>query len=252
MNRMEGKVAIVTGAAMGIGLATAELFVKEGATVVMTDMLPEGAEAAKKLGNKASFFQHDVTSESTWQEVISKTVKTHGKLDVLVNNAGICTYATIEDLTHDDWTKLMKVNGDGVYLGCKYGVKAIREGQRGGSIINLSSLVGLRANASLAGYAASKGAVRMLTKAVALHAGQFNIRCNSVHPGPVHTRQLDRFISAFPPDQVNVATAALGENIPMRRVGTTADISNAILFLASDESTWITGAEICVDGGTSL
>lgn len=250
MKRLDDKVALVTGAARGIGEMTARLFASEGAAVTIADVDAElGQKVAEDIGPSARFVTLDVTSADQWQESITKILKQDGRLDILVNNAGVSPAANIEDTTLEQWRQVFKINGDSVFLGCKFGVDAMKKGA-GGSIVNLSSITGIRANGDLAAYSASKGAVRLLTKSVALHGGKFQIRCNSIHPGGVHTRMLDDFLNLTPDPAA--AKAQMGESVPLGRVGQPIDIANAILFLASDDASWITGAELVVDGGTTL
>lgn len=250
MGRLDEKVALVTGAAQGIGEATARLFASEGASVVVADIDGElGQKVADDVGSLARFISLDVTDPDQWQAAMDGLLGEFGRLDVLVNNAGISPAASIEDATLDQWQRVFKINGDSVFLGCKFGVEAMKKGS-GGSIVNLSSITGIRAAGELAAYSSSKGAVRLLTKSVALHAGQYHIRCNSIHPGGVHTRMLDEFLDRMP-DAV-AAKAQMGQGNPIGRVGEPIDIANAILFLASDDSSWVTGAELVVDGGSTL
>ena len=250
MKRVEGKIALVTGAALGIGRVTSELLAREGATVILADILTEeGSAAVERIGGTASFVRLDVTSEQAWSAAIANIKIKYSRLDVLVNNAGISPFGTIESTRYDLWKKVMTVNADSVFLGCRYATKLMRS-TGGGSIINLSSMVGIRSDANLAAYSASKGAVRMLTKSVALHGAPYKVRCNSVHPGAVQTRMLDDFLKIIP-DQA-AAQKMLADKVPLGRVGQPQDIANAILYLASDESSWVTGTEFCVDGGSLL
>lgn len=250
MKRVEGKIALVTGAALGIGRATSELLAREGATVILADILTEeGRATAEQIGMDASFVELDVTSEQAWSAAIADIKAKYSRLDVLVNNAGISPFGTIESTRYDLWKKVMAINADSVFLGCRYATKLMRS-SGGGSIINLSSMVAIRSDANLAAYSASKGAVRMLTKSVALHGAPHNIRCNSVHPGAVQTRMLDDFLKIIP-DQA-AAHKMLADKVPLGRVGSPQDIANAILYLASDESSWVTGTEMCIDGGSLL
>jgi 3(or 17)beta-hydroxysteroid dehydrogenase len=247
--RLEGKVALITGGALGIGLKTAERFAEEGAAVAIADILVEqGRQAAEALGGDATFIELDVTNEAGWQAAIQTLKAKHGRLDVLVNNAGISPFGTIQDTTYELWKKVMAVNADSVFLGCKSAIGLMRK--TGGAIVNLSSMMGIRSDANLAAYSASKGAVRLLTKSVALHGAPYKIRCNSVHPGGVQTRMLDDFLGVLP--DKDAAMKMVTQQVPLGRVGQPEDIANAILYLASDEASWVTGIELCVDGGSLL
>jgi NAD(P)-dependent dehydrogenase (short-subunit alcohol dehydrogenase family) len=245
--RLEGKVAIVSGAASGMGAATARRFAKEGAKVVIADMLEEdGGKVASDItraNGTAEFMRLDVTSEADWKAVVDATVQKYGKLDILVNNAGISGSAVSDMLDTDAWDRLLAVNARGVFLGTKYAVLAMKQ-TGGGSIVNLSSISG-NAGQTMThmGYNASKGAVRTLTKSTAVQFGRDRIRANSVHPG------------LMPPMRTSGATAdpvvreKMLQTVPLRRAGEVDEVANAILFLASDEASYITGAELYVDGG---
>ncbi|MCH9673053.1 MAG: glucose 1-dehydrogenase [Gammaproteobacteria bacterium] len=252
MGRVEGRVAVITGAGTGIGRAAAVRLAQEGATVALTDIDPERvAEVAQQIGPAATFFAHDVRVESNWQQIMSDVKSQHGRVDILVNNAGIlATQSTqdIEDVELDEWKAVHAVNVDGVYLGCRYGVRTMKS--HGGSIVNMSSIAGLVGTPHLAAYGASKGAVRQLTKSVALHCGRkgYGIRCNSVHPGIIQTNMGTQVMSmggADPQENWKARTA----QIPLGEPGQPVDVANCILFLASDEARHVTGAELVVDGG---
>lgn len=252
MDRVKDKVIIVTGAASdpSLGRATALTLAAEGAKLVVTDIDDEGgencAQAIRDAGGEAIYLHHDVVNEDEWKLVIQRTVDTFGRLDVLVNNAGIAVLMPLEDMTMADWDKQISVNLTSVFIGCKYGVEAMRK-TGGGSIVNLSSVAGLVGLANCIAYSASKGGVRLMSKSIAVECGPDNIRCNSVHPGVIWTNmQADaRGTTAdAPPDD-----SALADTIPLGRMGQAQDIANVILYLASDESNYVTGAEFTVDAG---
>ena len=243
MKRVEGKVCIVTGAASGIGLEDARLLVREGAKVVLTDLNEEaGLKAAAELGENALFVRHDIASEADWKRVIDTTVETFGRLDVLVNNAAILAVGTIEDTSLELWRKVQSINSDGYFLGCKYAVLAMKE-TGGGSIVNISSLAALGGMPAFCAYSASKGAVAAMTRSIAMHCKQqgYRIRCNSVHPDGVNTPMTSALAGGRPIAQEEL------EKDPKNRMCAPADIANVVLFLASDESRFINGAEIRVD-----
>jgi 3alpha(or 20beta)-hydroxysteroid dehydrogenase len=234
--RLDGKVAIVTGAARGIGEGTVRRFAEEGARVVITDVLEEeGRAVAADLGDIALFHRHDVTEEGDWQAVVSAATGQFGGVDVLVNNAGIFRKAALEEQTVEGFDQVLAVNLRGVFLGMKT-VAAPMRVRGGGSIVNTSSTSGLTGLATQVAYGASKWGVRGITKIAAIELGEDKIRVNSIHPGTVDT-------------PMTVGSSNRGNN-PLRRIGLPADIANLHVFLASDESSWITGAEINIDGGS--
>ncbi len=242
--RLAGKVAIISGAASGMGAATARLFAREGAKVVIADLLEEpGRAIAAEIGPAARFERLDVTDEASWAAVVAAARKHFGRLDILVNNAGISGSAEQDLYSTEAWHRIMTVNATGVFFGTKYAVPAMAA-SGGGSIVNLSSIAGLIGSEGIhMAYNASKGAVRLMTKSTAVQHAKDNIRCNSVHPGvmpPMRTsgRTADPDVRA---KRMNV--------IPMRRPGEADEVANAILFLASDDSSYITGTELVVDGG---
>jgi NAD(P)-dependent dehydrogenase (short-subunit alcohol dehydrogenase family) len=245
--RLEGKVAIISGAASGMGAATARRFAEEGAKVVIADVLEkEGREVAADItraNGTAMFVRLDVTSEDDWKAVVAVTVQKYGKLNVLVNNAGISGSAVADMLESEVWDNLIAVNSRGVFLGTKYAIQMMKQ-SGGGSIINLSSIAGVAgSNRTHMGYNASKGAVRTLTKSTAVQFGVDGIRANSVHPGlmpPMRTSGL----TADP-----TVRAKFVEGVPLGRAGEVGEVASAVLFLASDEASYITGAELYVDGG---
>ena len=249
MGRLEGKTALVTGAASGIGLQTSIRLAEEGARVMMTDInLEEGLQQAEKLGANAIFLKLDITEEEEWISVLGETVKRFGRLDILVNSAGMVLIADVEQITLEDWRKVHAVNLDGTFLGCKHGVRIMKE-FGAGSIINLSSVSGMIGGFNLAAYNSSKGAVRMLTKSVALHCARagYGIRCNSIHPTFIETPMLESMIRDSPDPEK--ARQTLVRQVPLRRIGKPDDVANMIVYLASDESTFVTGTEMVIDGG---
>ncbi len=242
--RLAGKVAIISGAASGMGAATARMFAREGAKVVIADVLEhEGRQLASAIGDSARFEKLDVTSEANWAAVVAATVKAFGKLDVLVNNAGISGSAEQDFYSTEAWHRIMGINATGVFFGIKHAVPAMRAAG-GGSIVNLSSIAGIIGSEHVhMAYNASKAAVRLMTKSVAVQHAKDGIRANSVHPGIMPAmrtsgRTADPAIRA---ERMKV--------IPMRRPGEVDEVAYAVLFLASDESSYITGSEIHVDGG---
>jgi len=249
MGRVQDKVALVTGGASGIGFAAAKLFVAEGATVVVADRDEAAATAAvAALGQRARFHRLDVTREDEWVAITDAVVRDFGRIDIVVNNAGVVLFKDIETTTLQEWRDLMAVNLDGVFLGCKHAIRVMKE-RGGGSIVNMSSVAGLIGSGNLAAYCASKGGVRLLTKSVALHCARkgYNIRCNSVHPSFAETPMLQSMIaSARNPEKLAAGFAAAA---PLGRLAQPIEIARTILFLASDESAFTTGAELVVDGG---
>lgn len=243
--RLAGKIALITGAAGGIGTAAARLFEAEGARLVLTDL--DVAPLAEFAARGALTLAQDVTNEARWREVVEAALQRFGALDALVNNAGIAIIGNIEKTTLADWRKTQAVNGESVFLGCREAVRVMKG--RGGSIVNISSVAGLIGDAQSAAYCASKGAVRLLTKSVALYCARkgYGVRCNSVHPSFTRTKMVEGFIgTSHDPDRVREGLSAAA---PMGRMGEAAEVANAILYLASDESSFTTGAEIVVDGG---
>ncbi|MBI1179349.1 MAG: glucose 1-dehydrogenase [Alphaproteobacteria bacterium] len=249
-DRVKGKVALVTGGADGIGAATARLLAAEGATVAVTDIDGGRAEAlAGELGGLG--IAHDAGSETDWQRAVAQVRERYGRLDVLVNNAGIGKgVGDIEHQTLDDYHEVMRVCCDSVFIGSKLAIELMRE--TGGAIVNVSSIHGIRAAAHEAAYSAAKGAVRLLTKSVALHCARqgYPIRANSIHPGYIMTTQMKAWMER----SGNYADmhAALVQLHPIGFLGAPDDIANGILFLASDESRFMTGSELVMDGGFTL
>lgn len=256
MGQVSGKVALVTGAASGIGRATALTLGREGAAVMVTDLNQAGAEAVAAeigaAGGKAQAMGQDTTDEDRWQAVITATEAAFGKLDVLVNNAGIAIAGPIETYSLADWRKQQAVNVDGVFLGVKHAIPAMRRAG-GGSIINISSIAGLRGNRSgLGAYSATKGAVRLFTKTAALEVAKDKIRVNSVHPGIIETPIWDAILPGGEAGRnagdLNVRARA---SVPTGVLGQPQDIANGILFLASDQSSYMTGSELVIDAGVT-
>jgi NAD(P)-dependent dehydrogenase (short-subunit alcohol dehydrogenase family) len=256
MGRVEGKVALVTGGASGIGAGCARTLAREGAKVVITDIQDAKGEAlAAEIG--ATYLHHDVTSEDAWIEVMAEVERRHGRLDVLVNNAGIGVGSpSITTMTLADFKRQQAINVEGVFLGLKHGLLLMRKAGNGGSIVNMSSVAGLKGSPILAAYCATKGAVRLLTKAVALECGEAKdrVRVNSVHPGIIETPIWEGIAGTrepgvnAPPDLDAVSAMA----VPLGVKGVPQDIADGVLWLASDESRYVTGTEIVIDGGLSI
>lgn len=250
MGRVAGKIALVTGGASvpGLGSATAQRLAEEGAIVFVTDRDEEGAEsvarAIRERGGQAMALIHDVTVEAHWDRVMAAILEQHGRFDILVNNAGIAVLRMIDVLETPDWMRQIEVNLTSVYYGTRRAVQAMRRVGQGGSIVNLSSVAGQVGVPGCSAYAASKAGVRLFTKTVALETARDKIRVNSVHPGMIWTN-MQRLAIADNAAQYDIINAA----IPMGCMGEPLDIANCILFLASDESRYITGAELTVDGG---
>ena len=245
--RLDGKVALITGGAKGQGREEAKLFAKEGAKVVLGDILDNlGQEVAKDIqdtGREATYVHLDVTNETDWKSSIEIVLQTYGRLDILVNNAGILIRKGIEDTTSEDWTRIMDINVKGAFLGIRSAIPVMRQ-SGGGSIINISSTAGLVASPSgSASYTATKGAVRLLTKSTAIQYAKENIRCNSVHPGPIDTDMIQDSITD--PSKLTERM----ESLPMGRFGTAEEVAFGVLYLASDESSFVTGSELVIDGG---
>ena len=255
--RCEGKLALVTGAAQGLGAAHARRLAEEGARVLCTDINGEGAEATaarivEEMGAGHAFgTQHDVTDPDAWERVVDMAERELGGLNVLVNNAGIGVAGNIETCDFDDWKRCFSVNVDSIFHGCQKALPLMRE-HAPGSIINISSIAGLIASDTMPAYNSSKAAVWMLSKSIALHCAKNNmdIRCNSVHPTFVDTPILDGTARHHQIDK-DVLLGKLARQIPLRKVGEPDDIANAVVYLASDESKFMTGAELKLDGGIS-
>jgi NAD(P)-dependent dehydrogenase (short-subunit alcohol dehydrogenase family) len=247
MSRVADKVVLVTGAGSGIGRSTASLLAREGATVIVTDINKAGGlETVQQIGGNARFEEHDTAREADWKRIIDGVLAREGKLNGLVNNAGISGPfpSTFETETVEQWRRMLSVNVEGVFLGCKHGVPAIRD-SGGGSVVNTSSLAAFLGTPALSAYGASKGAVRQFTKTVAMDCARkgYKVRCNSVHPGIIMTPMGE---SVLPNDKAR--DRAL-KSIPIGHFGAPEDIAYGILYLISDESRFVTGTELVIDGG---
>ena len=250
MGRLDNKVAVVTGGASNpsLGRAMSIVFAREGAKVVLTDIDTEGGKKVEEeilnSSGEAFFIKQDVTSSEDWKEVRNQTLGKYNKIDILVNNAGIAIIKPLEETSAEEWDKTIDVNLKSVFLGCKTFLPDMRK-QKSGSIINISSIAGLVGLSNCSAYNASKGGVRLLTKNIAVEYGDFNVRCNSIHPGFMATNMNDPKVIAERGRDINALTDA----IPLKRMGTAEDIANCALFLASDESVYVTGSEYTVDAG---
>ena len=248
MPRLEGKVALISGGARGQGAAEVLLFAKEGAKVVFGDLLDDEGRQIEaqvaELGGDATYIHLDVTSADDWDAAVQTALDRYGRLDILVNNAGILGRRTgLEDTTSEQWDRVLEVNAKGAFLGTKAAIPALRDAG-GGSIINISSIAGIIADPTgIPAYQASKGALRLLTKSTAIQYAADNIRCNSVHPGLIVTAMSEDVLAD--PD----SRQTFFGSIPLGRLGTVDDIANGVLFLASDESSYVTGSELVIDGG---
>ncbi len=260
MGRVDGKVALVTGAGSGLGRAISELLAREGARVAVTDIDEAGArETAGSINGStpgaAIAMNHDVTDAAAWSAALERSVAEFGGLHILVNNAGIAEGGSIEDTDYETWRRVHAVDLDGVFLGCKLALPHIcassgGQASGGGSIVNISSIAAIVAGHNMAAYNSAKAAVRHLTKSVALHCAKqgYGIRCNSVHPAFLRTPILDPLVARFGEEE---AYAKLGRQIPLGRIGEPEEIAYGVLSLACDESSFMTGAELVLDGGLS-
>jgi NAD(P)-dependent dehydrogenase (short-subunit alcohol dehydrogenase family) len=249
MGRLDGKVVLISGGARGQGATEARMMAQEGAKVVFGDILDEPGRqveaALRAAGDEATYVHLNVTSEADWRAAVTVAEKTYGKLNVLVNNAGILIRASIEETTEDDFDRIMAVNVKGVFFGTKHAIPAMRRAG-GGSIINISSVAGLVGSpGETAAYSATKGSVRLFTKSTAIQHAKDNIRCNSIHPGPIETDMIKDVLAS--PDK----WAQRLRRLPMQRAGRPEDIAYGVIYLASDESSFVTGAELVIDGGTT-
>ena len=256
MLRLENKICLITGAAGGIGKSIAKRFLEEGATVVISDLNDEkGKTAALELGEKTHYVHLDVSKEEEWMSAMNDIKEKFGRLDVLVNNAGIIGFERDwgpqdpENASLESWKLIHSVNSDSVFLGCKYAIKLMKE-NGGGNIVNMSSRSGIVGVPDTAAYASSKASVRNHTKSVALYCAKnnYNIRCNSLHPASIHTPMWDLMLGEGEKREENLKKKC--ETIPLGHMGTPEDVANGALFLVSDESKFMTGAELVIDGGT--
>ena len=244
--RLENKVALISGGARGMGAVEAKLFTTEGAKVVIGDVLEEDGRRTEaeinEAGGECLFVPLDVTSEAAWQDAVQAAVRRFGKLDILVNNAGIYRTERVEETSSELWDQVMEINAKGVFLGTKHAIPEMRNAG-GGSIVNISSVAGLVGDYISAAYASSKGAVRLLTKSTAIQYAKEGIRCNSVHPGTIETPMTaDMLVDPqYRQDRM--------ERTPLQRLGTAQDVAYGVLYLASDESSFVTGSELVIDGG---
>ena len=246
-DRLAGKVAIITGGAAGMGAAEARLFAREGAAVLIADVVNDDGlavqNAIRDAGGDAEFVRTDVTSESDWQALTARALDAHGRLDILVNNAGLSSTSEADPDSSEGWRRIMDVNATGVFLGVKHAAAAMRRAGNGGSIVNISSIYGLvGSDGGHPAYHASKAAVRNFSKAMAVRLGPEGIRVNSVHPGFMPPMRSSAGLS-------NDARARLERAVPLRRTGEVDEVAWGVLFLASDEASYITGAELAIDGG---
>lgn len=249
MGRLDGKVALISGGARGQGATEARMLAMEGASVVFGDILDEAGKQVeaqiRELGGEATYVHLDVTSESDWQSAVDTAVSAYGRLNILVNNAGILIRKTLEETTGEDWDRIMSINAKGVFLGTRAAIPAMREAG-GGSVVNISSTAGLVSSPSgSASYTATKGAVRLLTKSTAIQYAREGIRCNSVHPGPIETDMIQDSLND--PAQMELRM----QRLPMGRVGKPEEVAYGVIYLASDESSFVTGSELVIDGGTT-
>jgi NAD(P)-dependent dehydrogenase (short-subunit alcohol dehydrogenase family) len=249
VTRLQGKVAFITGAASGLGLAIAQRFAGEGARVILADIDKEaGARAASQLGDTALFLSHDVRQEEQWVANLKRGTEAFGRLDILVNNAGVAIVGSVEKTSLEDWRAVHAVNAEGVFLGCKHALSYLRAAG-GGSIVNMSSVAGMIGDPQLAAYCASKGAVRLLTKSVALHCARHGdaIRCNSIHPVFAATPMVEQLIAGARDPATK--RRALESAVPLGRFAQPDEIAGMAVYLGSDEARFVTGAEFVIDGG---
>ncbi|MCC5890682.1 MAG: glucose 1-dehydrogenase [Alkalibacterium sp.] len=242
MGRLDGKVAIITGGAGGMGKMHGKFFVREGAKVVIADLeSSNGEKVAEDLGDNALFVAFDVTSESSWEDLVKKSEEKFGPVSILVNNAGIVKQNSIEGTSLEEYRQTIHINQDGVFLGMKYVLPSMKKAENG-SIINISSIAGIVGGANNLAYTASKFAVRGMTKAAAAEFAEFGIRVNSIHPGIIRTPMTEQ-------EGIKELVEEMAKSIPMQRIAEPEEISNLVLYLASDESSYSTGTEFVADGG---
>ena len=250
MKRVEGKVCVVTGGARGLGLAAAEALLAEGAKVLLTDVDRAAGEAeARRLGANARFRQQDVTDAAQWSVVLDEALATWGRLDVVVNNAGVADIVDVEQITLKSWQRTLDINLNGVFLGTQAAIAAMK--QSGGSIVNIASIEGLVGDALIPAYNASKGGVRLFTRSAAIHCARsgYPIRINNVCPGFAETQMVAGALASMKPEAAQAFAEKTLARIPMGRFAKPAEIAAAVLFLASDESSYVTGSDLVVDGG---
>ncbi len=253
MGRLHGKTAFITGAAQGLGEATARMFAREGAAVALSDVQIDKARAAAAAaaeGGRAFAYEHDVRDPARWPQVLAEAAEAMGGLNILVNNAGVGGNGSVEEETFENWKRVMEIDLDSVFLGCKHAMPLMRASGAPGAIVNISSIAGLIASHNYAAYNAAKAGVWLLSKSVALHGARMTpqIRCNSVHPTFIDTPILDPLKARFGEDE---ARRKLSKQVPLGRLGRPEDVAYMVLFLASDEANFVTGAEFKVDGGIS-
>lgn len=250
MGRLKDKIALISGGGSGLGEAMGRLFAQEGAKVVITDVDEERGNAVvseiKNDGKDAMFLKHDVTSEEEWESVVKKVIDKYEQLNVVVNNAGVAMLNNVAETSFADWKRETDINLDGVFLGTKHGVLAMKKLKVKGSIINISSILGLVGDSNAAAYAASKGGVKLLTKSAALYCAEhkLNIRVNSIHPGYIDTPMVEGEIASG-----HATREELDDMHPIGHIGEPMDIAYGALYLASDESKFVTGSELVIDGG---
>lgn len=242
MGRLDGKVAIITGGARGMGASHAKRFLEEAAKVMITDILEKEGEAmSSELGGNIKFMKHDVTKASEWEKVVAETESAFGPVSILVNNAGIALLKPLDEITEEDYRKVIDINQVSVFLGMKYVHKSMSKAKNG-SIVNISSVSGLRGNTGSVAYDASKFAVRGMTKSAAIELGAEGIRVNSIHPGIIETPMIMQ-------EDAKDAVRELAKDVPLKRTAQPVEVSNLVVYLASDESSYSTGSEFVIDGG---
>ncbi|WP_422124762.1 glucose 1-dehydrogenase [Planococcus sp. X10-3] len=242
MGRLDGKVAIITGGARGMGASHARKFLEEGAKVMITDILEkEGQALASELGDNLKFMKHDVTKAADWEKVVAETESAFGPVSILVNNAGIVMLKPIDEITEEDYRKIIDINQVAVFLGMKYVHKSMSKAKNG-SIINISSVSGLKGNSGSVAYDASKFAVRGMTKTAAVEFGAEGIRVNSIHPGIIETPMIMQ-------EDAKDLVREMAKDVPLKRTAQPEEVSNLVVYLASDESSYSTGSEFVIDGG---